>query len=156
MDIEFAGQTPDSAESRAGGAARGITLIQAAVHVTHTAAAVDGEQLNGLPGAGLERLHQQFAAPAMPNQIGRQLRRGDRDPPGQRGIETIGHRQALGIPARLSYLAVVLDHVSSLLPAMLHYHLQLQRTMVTFVPLAGEDSISKSLTSRRAPDSPSP
>ena len=155
MDIELTGQAPDGTEPGAGGATRGVAIIQAAVNVSHPATAVDGEHFDYFPGGGLQRLQQQLAAPPMPNQVGGQFGRDDCHPARQRRIEAVGCRETLGIPARFPNLAFLLDHVSSLLPATLQNHFQLQRTIVTFVPLV-EDSIAKSLTRRRAPESPSP
>src|SRR5580658_6949950 len=92
----------------------------------------------------------------MAAQIRRQFRCGDGYPAALRGIKTVGKGKALRVPTRFANLTFFLDHMPSLFSSPLQHHPQLQRTMVTVVPVVAEDSISNSLTSRRAPDSPRP
>src|SRR5262249_5069699 len=149
VDVEETGQPPDRSEPGAGRAGAGETVAHGVGEVREPRAAVECQQADAAGAAGVERPQQQLAAAAVLHEIRRRF--GHDDPETAhvvRGeteiLSQIGRRAS-----RVARAAGVPDVEESVLG---HFH----RVIVTLVPEPGLESMSKSLTRRRAPPRPRP
>ena len=139
----------ECAEAGPRASARREAVGEAPGGVRHSRAPVDEEELDPRHAAPLERTEEELALPGVLGEVRGRLGHEERNladvEVGEAEIPAERHRH----PAGLAGLAHVLDPNAEHLP---HFHL----AMVTVVPLPGEELISNSFISRRAPPRPMP
>src|SRR6185436_20570433 len=150
VDVEFAGEAANGAEPGAGCSHGREAVTHAARDVRHASAAIDGQQFDGSGVVIAEFLDQQFSAAGMQQQVVGELGGGDGRAARGGGIQfEVGER--VGGATCFADLARVVDHVTPLRVAYLHFYRYFHRVIVTRVPPLTLLSISNSFTRRLAP-----
>src|SRR5262249_13050707 len=142
------GLPDDRTQAPARGAGAGIAVFQRVIEPGDAGPAVQRQDLD----AGrrlLEIPDQDVAAPAVLDDVGRQLGRDQLDAPFGRLGKAAAAGELAGLPARLGYGTALGDRNAD------HRH-YFQRAMVMRVPSPGLEWIENSLDRRFAPPNPSP